>query len=916
MADPKPVQLIIAAKDLAARVFDASKAKVTSWARDVRSTVSSAVSGINGVLATIGVGISLGALTALMKHAVDEGKEAETATNELAGAVGNLGLDFDKLAPKINATIDHLSALAARDDEEVSGALSNMITKTRDLDGSLRNLPLALDIAAKEHIELAAASDLVSKAMNGQDRVFKQLGITSGTHAEKMEEMRRRYAGFAEKEGLSFTGLQNRIVNGWNNILEAVGNTVIRNDDLRGSLQDLAEWLEGTSQNMTGLDKTMFVLTSTVQILWGVLKSVVLLGFAPLATAALGVATVIRGVFALFAAGGITVGEFINVTIRAANALERWQARVRGVEAHPLPELDLSGLARWGKAQVEQIEKNRDNIIGAWTQAGEAIGETAATVSLVNEKGAVIDAGGNPNAVVPRRTTKRTPPPAPGGDEKADAKAARALDQRIQLLAKAAQTEQGRASALAGLATIEAELTAKLERHNLTLQQEAKLRTQLRAVQEAQDDAREKEIDLLVAGAEVRDKNSDAITKLERRERQLVALVREGTDAAAKRTLAEQDLARVEAELAAARDRAAGIGGGLAPDPDEVARLTAREQELTDQTRSLGIVERDGAKFAAELAAVRKRLSEATSAFDGASLTRLTELEAEMATQLEREQAALPAGNGERRRQIDLERALARVRAEIDQRTGRQLERPKVGEGNATVVQDGERVAGPAAPAERITIEPGQLPSPKLPAPDISWVDRLIAKYREASGMADDVATSTRSIGTAMAEVAGTALGALQDAAAEAFAHIGRGTKEMGKAFAGAIKAGVAGAAREESRYWFQKGIAALGHGILGDPRGFLSAGYFFAAAAGFGAIAGAASGGSRSGGGGAGSGSSARSEALPSTRGEAERVVYLSMPAGDILFNGKNADQVEAFRRFFEELANAKVIVLPQRGA
>jgi hypothetical protein len=64
------------------------------------STVSNAVSGINGVLATIGVGISLAGLTALFKRTLDEAKEAETANNELRGSVQNLGLDFDKLSAR------------------------------------------------------------------------------------------------------------------------------------------------------------------------------------------------------------------------------------------------------------------------------------------------------------------------------------------------------------------------------------------------------------------------------------------------------------------------------------------------------------------------------------------------------------------------------------------------------------------------------------------------------------------------------------------------------------------------------------------------------------------------------------------------------------------------------------------------
>jgi hypothetical protein len=52
------------------------------------------------------------------------------------------------------------------------------------------------------------------------------------------------------------------------------------------------------------------------------------------------------------------------------------------------------------------------------------------------------------------------------------------------------------------------------------------------------------------------------------------------------------------------------------------------------------------------------------------------------------------------------------------------------------------------------------------------------------------------------------------------------------------------------------------------------------------------------------------------STGGDNQRVVYLSMPRGDQIYNPNSADQVEAFKRFYETLLGAKVIVLPSGGA
>src|SRR5687767_2171450 len=116
------VSLIIAAKNLTAQVFG----EVRAGEKKVAGEIKGAFSGIKGVLGAIGVAAGGFSLGRFFSGAVQEARDAERASIDLRGSVETLGLSYDALKPKLDATIDRLSDLAGKDDEEVSDALSNL----------------------------------------------------------------------------------------------------------------------------------------------------------------------------------------------------------------------------------------------------------------------------------------------------------------------------------------------------------------------------------------------------------------------------------------------------------------------------------------------------------------------------------------------------------------------------------------------------------------------------------------------------------------------------------------------------------------------------------------------------------------------------------------------------------------------
>jgi hypothetical protein len=183
-------------------------------------------SAVKRIGAAIGAAFAINKIVAFGRSIFEETAKAQGELARLSGAIENVGAATDTALPSLQRLIDKMADMAGRDDGEVSDALANLITKTGSLRVAQENLALVLDISAKRQIDLGTASDLVTQALNGNERAFKQLGIVTGTHAEKMEELRRRYAGFAEGEGKTLVGQLGRLKNAWDNLKEAIGNAL------------------------------------------------------------------------------------------------------------------------------------------------------------------------------------------------------------------------------------------------------------------------------------------------------------------------------------------------------------------------------------------------------------------------------------------------------------------------------------------------------------------------------------------------------------------------------------------------------------------------------------------------------------------------------------------------------------------
>jgi hypothetical protein len=843
MAEPK-VSIIIAAKDLASRVFNESKARISAWGKSVGGALTS----VRGLAAAAGVALGASALFNVFRRATQEAIESEAANARMAQSIANLGLSYDALKPKIDDTVDRLSKLAGKDDEEVSDALSNLITKTGDLTGSLEMLPTVLDVAAKQKISLASASDIVAKAMNGQTRALRELGITTKDHDKAMQQLRERYAGFAAREGQNVQGLLARIRLGWANMLETLGEVIFSQDGVRGALQRVEERLEAgrawiiahreevgrwvsAAANMASwlLDLTAFIVRITLRVIeWLDAHR----GLTRFMAASAGTATLFFAPFAL--AGAVTIPGLIAALGRLRLALIAMATNpiILAITAVSVAVGYIAMEAARAQQAIEDLKTELAGLSGAQLKVREA--ETRAKLSRAEAQAAALPTSGGleDKATAARRNaleqeiadfkrelveidrertrrfaqaftefgasetakrtaeTKKTPPPT--GEEE-DGKAARERDkaerERLQLLKDRAAIDQMRVQALAELAHWEGELTTRLQAGNLQQAEEVRLRKLLADVQGAQADAQEREIETLQKAVAQKVVTLDVVTRLYTAERQLIDAI-------------------------AAEDR------------------------------------------------------------------------------------ALAAGEGSLARRVELEERLAKVRSTLGKP-------PQIGKGTGADIDR-------PAPATRIetrvpTEQPREGPGfgAQLGVALQQYSDNIL-------GTAEDGTKQIESLGDALAAVTAGSLVEFQDAWIQTFEMIGAGTMTLGQGLAGMVGQFVSSLARGLAKLYFAKGVGAIGDAIFGYGPGYAAAAKFFAASGLFAALAGATGGAQTGGGGGGGGGDSGRGGGVAGApeRGAITDPLTVVMPKGVSVFDSSNPRIVEAWAKMLGDLTGRRIIV------
>lgn len=189
---------------------------------------------LTGLGRSLGIGLGVGAIVAFGKNSVQAFGESETALASLQTTLAN----NPKLAGESTKAYEDLakaiqSKTRADDESVISGAaaLGNF-----DLTGKqIRDvLPLVVDYAQKTGQDVPSAAQTIGKAMLGNARALKAIGINFKSTGDRGKDfaaitdaIRAKVGGFAEKEGKTTTGRLDIMKNRFNDLQEVVGQKMV-----------------------------------------------------------------------------------------------------------------------------------------------------------------------------------------------------------------------------------------------------------------------------------------------------------------------------------------------------------------------------------------------------------------------------------------------------------------------------------------------------------------------------------------------------------------------------------------------------------------------------------------------------------------------------------------------------------------
>jgi hypothetical protein len=251
-------------------VLDKTAAKRTE--NDAKKSLKGVEGSLDGVRkmamrvgAALAAAFGVRAIAGFLKSSVKAASEAEGIWNRLGHAVEGTGIRYQAVEQDIRAMAAAMQDATKVGDEEFAATLTELITTSKDYEGSLRNISLVADLAAAKQIDLRSAAQLVGRAMVGQTGTLARYGIVVKEGEDAIEVMRASFAGFAANEATTFEGKLVQVNNAWGDFKEALGDALIAGADgetmldrLTRAVQSLTEAVDVFGRAYAGVSETAF----------------------------------------------------------------------------------------------------------------------------------------------------------------------------------------------------------------------------------------------------------------------------------------------------------------------------------------------------------------------------------------------------------------------------------------------------------------------------------------------------------------------------------------------------------------------------------------------------------------------------------------------------------------------------------
>jgi len=309
------------------------------------------------------------AITSVVKAAI----EAEKSQARLQTQLKASGVSYKAHSKEIENAIQKTSKLAGLDDEDLSDALSRIVRTTGSVNLGLKGMAVAADVARGKGIELSAAGETVAKALAGNKRALKEVGVELGDNASRTEilsALQEKYAGQAKAYGETTAGSLERAQVNFENLKETIGvklaPTIEKAADKLGTF--VAEMQDGTGEGGRFVEKLKDIWSSAKPIITGFVRAGKAVAkftsehpdMAKLATAIIGVGAAVKTL------------KFVSAVTGFSTLLKGGRAAAKGLKSI----LGNAGTAAGGAA-ADNAAASFAGGAGKMRTAGRTVGRAA-----------------------------------------------------------------------------------------------------------------------------------------------------------------------------------------------------------------------------------------------------------------------------------------------------------------------------------------------------------------------------------------------------------------------------------------------------------------------------------------------------------------------------------------------------------
>lgn len=231
-------------------------------------------------LAVDGIKSAFNKLSGFVSTLVDEASASEQAIQNLNIALKSTGLYTPKASQDMQEFASSLQAASIYSDEAVIATQGLLLSLTSlDKDGVKAATQAAADLAATLNIDLGTATEMISKAVNGNTLGFKKIGIqiqSADNDADRLKNTLQALAsqhGAAEAATNTFAGAMAKAKNQQSESFEALGKLITQHPAVIGGIKAMSEAFTASADWITKNKTLIADLVTALSITAGVVTA-------------------------------------------------------------------------------------------------------------------------------------------------------------------------------------------------------------------------------------------------------------------------------------------------------------------------------------------------------------------------------------------------------------------------------------------------------------------------------------------------------------------------------------------------------------------------------------------------------------------------------------------------------------------